>query len=39
MNTWQQLAKNSAIRFGVIVMSILLFVSIFASCCQVFISI
>ena len=30
MNTWQQLAKNSAIRFGVIVMSILLFVSIFA---------
>jgi peptide/nickel transport system permease protein len=30
MNTWQQLAKNSAIRFGAIVMSILLFVSLFA---------
>ena len=30
MNTWQQLAKNSAIRFGAIVMGILVFVSIFA---------
>ncbi len=30
MNTWQQLVKNSAIRFGAIVMGILVFVSIFA---------
>ncbi len=30
MNTWQQLAKNSAVRFGVIVLGILLFVSLFA---------
>lgn len=30
MNTWQQLGKNSAIRFGAIVMGILVFVSIFA---------
>lgn len=30
MNTWQQLAKNSAIRFGAIVLGILFFVSLFA---------
>jgi peptide/nickel transport system permease protein len=30
MNTWQQLAKNSAVRFGVIVLGILLFASLFA---------
>ncbi len=29
-STWQQLAKNSAIRFGAIVLGILLFVSLFA---------
>jgi peptide/nickel transport system permease protein len=29
-STWQQLAKNSAVRFGVIVLGILFFVSIFA---------
>ena len=30
MNTWQQLAKNSAVRFGAIVLGILLFASLFA---------
>jgi peptide/nickel transport system permease protein len=30
MNTWQQLAKNSAVRFGVIVLGILLFAALFA---------
>jgi peptide/nickel transport system permease protein len=30
MNTWQQLAKNSAVRFGVIVLGTLLFASLFA---------
>ena len=30
MNTWQQLAKNSAVRFGVIVLGTLLLVALFA---------
>ena len=30
MNTWQQLAKNSAVRFGVIVLGVLVFVAFFA---------
>ena len=30
MNAWQQLAKNSAVRFGGIVLGVLLFVALFA---------
>ncbi len=30
MNAWQQLAKNSAVRFGVIVLGVLLFAALFA---------